>query len=100
MTWLYAFLLTVAVELPIVAWLAGPGNHRRGATDSIGANLLTHPLAWLFVRSLELPWLAIEIAVFTVECLIYRHVTRLSWMRAALAALVANSVTASLSFVV
>ncbi|MFT4511591.1 MAG: hypothetical protein ACI89X_000631 [Planctomycetota bacterium] len=100
MTWLYAFLLTVAIELPIVALLAGRDRRRRGAMDSIGANLFTHPLAWFLIRSMEAPWLAIEIGVFVVECMIYRHVTRMSWRRAVTAALLANSSTAALSFMV
>lgn len=100
MTWLYAFLLTAAIELPIVALLAGRGKRRRGATDSIGANLVTHPIAWFLVRSMEAPWLAVEIGVFVAECLIYRQVTRMPWLRAVAAALLANGVTAALSFVV
>ncbi|MGK0352968.1 MAG: hypothetical protein ACJAYX_003657 [Planctomycetota bacterium] len=34
------------------------------------------------------------------ECLIYRQVTQMSWLRAAAAALLANGITAALSFVV
>lgn len=100
MTWLYAFLLTAAIELPIVAMVAGRGKRGRGATDSLGANLVTHPTAWFMVRSGGTPWLAVEIGVFFTECLIYRQVTRMRWRRAATAALLANSITAALSFVV
>jgi hypothetical protein len=100
MTWLYAFLLTAAIELPIVGLLAGRGKRLSGAIDSIGANLVTHPIAWLLVRSVGASWLAIEIGVFVTECLIYRQVTRMRWRRAITAALLANSITAALSFVV
>ena len=85
MTWLYAFLLTAAIELPIVALLAGR---------------VTHPIAWFLVRSMEAPWLVVEIGVFVAECLIYRQATRMPWLRAVAAALLANGITAALSFVV
>ena len=83
MTWLYAFLLTAAIELPIVALLAGRGKRRRGATDSIGANLVTHPIAWFLVRSMEAPWLVVEIGVFvtvfsTMLAIFYAFVGRAS----------------------
>jgi hypothetical protein len=100
MNWLYAFLLTGLIELPLVACCANRGMRRRAATDSIAANLVTHPIAWYLVRSLEAPWLAIEIGVATTELLIYRTITRLSWSRAATASLLANGITAALSFVV
>jgi len=65
------------------------------------ANLLTHPTAWHLIRSMDLSWLAIEIGVgvATVELLIYRKVTGLSWQRATLAAFCASGITAALSFV-
>jgi len=100
MNWPTAFLLTAAIEMPIVMAAAPRGLRRRAALDSLAANLLTHPLAW-YLFALELvPWTAIELGVTAVELLVYRLVTRLPWRRAALAALLANTVTAALSFVV
>ena len=99
MNWLEAFLLTAAIELPLVAICAGSGARGRAAVDSLAANLLTHPTAWYLVRAAGLPWLATEIAVATTELLIYRNITRLSWRRATTASLLANGVTAALSFV-
>lgn len=98
--WLYAFALTVAIELPIVAACAPRGLRRRGAVDSVFANLVTHPLAWLAVGSGALSWTVVELLVAAVEILVYRGVTRMRWTRAALASLCANGVTAALSFVV
>ena len=46
--WFVAFVLTVAIELPIVAWLlrdAEPDLRRRLALV-IFANLVTHPAVW------------------------------------------------------
>ena len=99
MNWLEAFALTCAIELPVVALIASRGLRRRAAGDSLAANLLTHPAAWYLVRSAGLPWFAAEIGVAAIELLVYRRVTRLSWLRAAAASLAANGVTAALSFV-
>lgn len=98
MLWLFAFALTVSCELPLVALVAPRGLRRRAAVDSIAVNLCTHPLAWLAVQQLDLPWLAVEIAVLVSEVLAYHNVTRMPWLRAVLAATLANVVTASLSF--
>jgi hypothetical protein len=98
--WLFAFALTVAVELPLVMLCAPRSLRRRAATDSVLANLLTHPLAWLAIGSQTLPWTAAEIAVVIVEAVIYCGLTGLPLPRATLVSLVANGVTAALSFVV
>ena len=49
---------------------------------------------------MRLPWLAVELTIVAVEASIYRTVTRMSWGRAATAAICANGITAALSFVV
>lgn len=100
MMWLYAFALTCTIELPIVMLCADSGRRRRAAVDSFGANLVTHPTAWYLARSLMVPWLGVEVAVTLAEVLIYRHITGLSWLRATAAGVLANSITAALSFVV
>lgn len=100
MDWPTAFLCTVAVELPLVALVAPRGQRRRAAVDSIAANLLTHPLAWFTFGSGLLPWAVVEAGVAGVEFAVYRFVTQLRWPVAAAAALIANAVTAALSFVV
>jgi hypothetical protein len=99
MTWTEAFLWTVAVEAPIVWWLAPRARRTRAAADSILANLATHPAAWLLIRSVGLPWVLVEALVFVAEALIYRRLTRLSRRDAVLCAGAANVVTALLSFV-
>jgi len=98
--WLYAFMLTCAIELPIVVFCAGGGQRRRAALDCLGANLATHPTAWYLVRSLSVSWLTVELAVMLAEVLIFRQITRLSWGRAIAAGCLANGTTATLSFIV
>ena len=100
MTWLYAFLLTCVVELTVVASIATRPQRKSAAIDSFAANLLTHPAAWYLIRSIGLPWLSVELTIVAVEALIYRKVTHMSWRRAATAAICANGLTATLSFVV
>jgi len=100
MNWPAAFALTAAIELPLVVAVAPRALRRRAALDSLAANLLTHPLAWYLLAAELLPWTAIEVGVTAVELAVYRFVTRLPWPRAVLAALLANGVTAALSFVV
>jgi hypothetical protein len=99
MDWPTAFLCTVAIELPLVALVAPAGRRRRAAVDSIAANLLTHPLAWFLFGSALLPWTVVEIGVAGAETVVYRAVTGLRWPRAIAAAMLANTVTATLSFV-
>ena len=100
MNWPAAFALTCAVELPLVMLVAPRALRNRATLDSLAANLLTHPLAWYLFAAELLPWTAIEIGVTAVELVVYRIVTRMPWSRAAFAALLANGITAALSFFV
>ena len=92
--------LTLAIELPIVWLLAARGGRMRSRSVCDGAllNLLTHPLAWLSYAGGFMGFAAVEGAVFAVELVGYRSVTRLSWSRAELVTAFANGLTASLSF--
>jgi hypothetical protein len=100
MNWLAAFLLTLAVELPLLALLAPTARRRRALLDGTAANLLTHPLAWYAVRELGASWWLVEGCVLVVEALVYVGCTRLPVGRAWLMAALANAVTAALSFAV
>jgi hypothetical protein len=54
--WFTAFVLTLAIELPIVAWLlrrAEPDLRRRLAL-AVFANLMTHPAVWYVFSQLFL----------------------------------------------
>lgn len=103
-TYLLALVLTLAVELPLVAWLAGPTARPRILLDALLLNLFTHPLAVLAVNHLtppEQPWglafVGIELGVVTVEALGYRFGTELSWRQALGLSALANTITAALS---
>lgn len=98
MSWLTAFALTCACEIPIVGAIAPRGRRRRAAVDAFAANLLTHPLAWYAYMSGWLSWGVVEALVVAVEVVIYALVTRLRWMGAVAASLLANGVTMALSF--
>jgi len=98
MPWFAAFLLTVALELPIVLALVPPHVRRRAWVDGLAVNCVTHPLAWWAVLHQGVGWWPVEGVVTLTELVSYRGVTGLSWRRAALVACAANGVTAALSW--
>ena len=99
MSWLEAFALTVAIELPLVMCIAPRGHRRRVLGDGLAANLLTHPCAWWAVLAAGAPWLLVEAVVCAVEAAVYCGASKISLRRALVASLVANSVTAAIGAV-
>lgn len=95
--WTMAWLVTLTIELPVVAACAPHGMRRRSAIDALLANTCTHPLAWIAVAHHPGAWLPVEGAVMVAEALAYGCVTGMPWRRAACAAALANGVTAALS---
>ena len=96
--WFAAFLVTLAVELPIAAWLlrqAEPDLLRRCALV-IFASLLTHPAVWFIFTQLFLVGtpeyvLASEAWAVGLETIFYAVTIRaLTWRRALFVAAVAN----------
>jgi hypothetical protein len=55
--WLRAFLITVAVETPVVLWLLRGGGTSRPRLVVLGifANLATHPVVWFVIQQLIWP---------------------------------------------
>lgn len=98
MTWWVAFLLTCASEFVVVAAVAPAPRRLRTATDSLAANLFTHPLAFWLVTGGHLGWWPTEIGVCVAEAAIYAGVSRLGPARAFATSLAANGVTAAMSF--
>lgn len=92
--YLPALLLTVAVEAPLAAALAPRGRRAHLLATALCLNLVTHPLATLAVCELTGGFLLVELAVVAAEAVGYRAVGRLTPLRAAALALVANAVTA------
>lgn len=96
--WLAAFVLTMVVEVPVVAILlrASEPDLRRLALLVLFANLATHPIVW-YVLSQPLLigtpayLLVAESWAVGAEAVFYAVTVRsISWRRAALVALAAN----------
>lgn len=77
--YLTALALTITIEIPLYAWVLGPGARRLGARPAtIGAgaltglvvNLVSHPLAFLVVEPIILRPLAAPLALVLVEALV------------------------------
>jgi hypothetical protein len=94
-----ALATTIAVEALVLAALARGPERKRVVTTCFFVNCLTHPIAWI-LSSGGLPLFAIvELAVVVAEAWLYTAVVPARWSRALLWSLVANGVTAALSFV-
>jgi hypothetical protein len=102
--WLTAYLLTVAIEMPVIAWgmrVAIPSGPALVAL-SFGASLITHPILWLCVPAVETVdarLLTAELAIALVEALFlcivwtWRGVGSLSFKRCLVIALLANGLS-------
>jgi hypothetical protein len=97
--WLFAFLLTQAIEAPLL-WRATPGRGSgRRLLVALGASTLTHPPLWFLLSAIPLPYwprtLLGEAAVVLVEA---------AWLRAwrvrdpLLWSLLANALSAGVGF--
>ncbi len=96
--WLIAFVTTIAVEATIAAFVAPRPLRGPCIRDSVFANFVTHPLAtWIWMNNLA-SFAYIELGVFIAELLIFRYVTRLQWVRAAVLAFTCNAATAAMSY--
>lgn len=102
-------LITLAIELPLVALLTrdGPrvarGRGRAGPDLILLAlllNLTSQPIGSLLVQDLGWPWFKVEIGVVMVEGAGYAYLGRLGWRRGLGLSFMVNLVTAALSFVV
>jgi hypothetical protein len=98
-TWLVAFLLTLAIEVPLAVLLAPRGLRRRVALDATLLNTFTHPLLTVALRWGVTTFWPGEALVWAVEALGYRVVTRLPVGRAVLISTVANGATVLLALI-
>jgi hypothetical protein len=97
--WFTAFVLTVAVEVPIVLVLLRASEPRlvRVAGLAVFANLATHPVVWYVISQLLLVGtvayvVAAELWAVAVEAVFYRiAIVELPLGRAALVAVAANA---------
>ena len=98
--WSRAFALTVAVELPIAAFLlrrAEPRVRRRLALIAF-ANLASHPAVWFVFPELGLPFVVAmvlaELWAFGSEALFYGAAfERAGWLRAIATSALANAMS-------
>ena len=98
MRYVAALAATLAVEALVVAFLTRGRVRNRVVATSLALNLVTHPLAWLLVRDVRLPFLLVEAAVIAAEAQLYRVIERPPLLRAWLWSLAANGVTIALSY--
>jgi hypothetical protein len=91
--WLVAFLLTVAIEVPLAVLLAPRGARRRMWLDATLLNTLTHPLLTVGLRWGLLTFWPGEALVWIVEALGYHCVSGLRPGRALFISTVCNGIT-------
>ena len=103
--WLSAFLFTVALEVPIVAWLTRPTQKNLGRRVALAvcAQCASHPAVWFIFPTLGLKyWNMIMLAecwAVLSETLIYFGLNeKLSLRRALLISLCANGLSYGLGF--
>lgn len=98
--YLKAFLITIAIEVPLFTLLSGIKPRLSAMRDGFFVNLFTHPLAVFSVWFLAAPFGLIEGLVFLAEALLYWKICRLSAPKAFTLAFILNAITASLSFLI
>ena len=94
-SWLQAFALTLAIEVPILMVFAPRRWRSRTVGVAVCTQMFTHPLAWLAFQQGVLDWWSVEGAVVVVEGAIYSLVLS----RPAVAfgvSLIANAISAGL----
>jgi hypothetical protein len=105
--WLTSFLVTLALELALVAiiWpkLGRPVALRRWVLACLIGNVISHPLATLiWIRADRAlhgagawgAFIAIECGVIAFEALVFRRAAAVAWNRAMTVALIVNTPTA------
>jgi hypothetical protein len=100
MTQTAALALSIAIEAAIAFALIGALGWGSGLNAALAASLgtlITHPIVWLLIPSLEEPIgyaaavALIESGVVLAESVAYRLIVPLAWRRSLLASLVANT---------
>jgi hypothetical protein len=88
--WLAAFCLTLAIEMPVLAFLGRRAERSlsRRATVALIANAASHPVVWFGFPALGLAWGATtalsELWAWLVEASLYRLALRSATWRLAL----------------
>ena len=111
MTQTEAFLLTLAIELPVAIGLAtglrwAPGSVLRLAASALAASALTHPILWivdpLLGPAIATPvrWGLLESAIALVEAAVYRAGAGLPARRALAVSIAANAASFAVGLIV
>jgi hypothetical protein len=93
-----AIAATIAVEALVLSLLTRRPDRRRAVVASVFVNCLTHPIAWVLNSGGLALFVAVELAVTAAEAWLYAAVVPAKLPRALLWSVVANGVTAALSF--
>lgn len=100
--WFKAFLITLGLEIPLVAVLLRKEEPSRARLAALAffANLSTHPIVWFVLPAVVHPpsiaFGVSEMTAFLLEAVFYRLVfPRVSWLKACLTSALANALSAS-----
>lgn len=107
---LEAFVLTLAIEVPVVVALAValrwvPGRRVRLALAGIVASGVTHPILWGIWHRVLLDWdygwkvLVLETGVVLVEAMVLAVLGGLGWWRGLAASVLANAISTAVGLV-
>lgn len=100
--WFKAFLLTLALESPLVVVLLRKEEPSRARLAALAffANLSTHPIVWFVIPAVVNPpsvafWVS-EMIAFLLEAMFYRLVLpQVSWLKACLTSALSNALSAA-----
>ena len=101
MSWLLAFVLTLAIEVPVYTFgLRHRVRPARGAAVALGVNAVTHPVLWFGLSALQrtgasywLVTLSAEVAVVLIEAALVIVAVRPGAMLAVRVSAIANGLS-------
>jgi hypothetical protein len=100
MLWAAAFVWTCAFEFPVYFGILRHSRPERGVLRLVVAALTaqwaTHPALWYRVPRFEPYWAWVsvaEVGVTVVEILVVKRIARVTWSRAAVASVAANTLS-------
>lgn len=100
MLWAAAFVWTCAVEFPLYFGVLHQSRPTRGVLRIVAAALVaqavTHPVLWYAIPQFDpyWAWVAVaEVGVTATEVVVVRTLAEVTWLRAAVASIAANTVS-------
>lgn len=95
----YLFL-TIAVELPIAMACLRKEHWKDVLLTVAGVNMISHPIIWWLLFEYRINWFAGEIGVMLFEMIVFAILFPKHRVPAIIAAIVMNSVTASIGYMI